>query len=69
MPWLKTAANITAKILFRGNQTAARKRAGMSNGTFYNRKQHPEKITLSEFGPLAADLNDEEIVEIVRAWK
>ena len=69
MPWIRTPANITVRKLFSGNQSEAMKRARMTNGTFYARKKHPGDIKLSELGPLAADLNDEEIIEIVRAWK
>ena len=68
MPRLRTPAAITAKILFFGKQTDIRKRSGMSNGTYYNRKENPGKITLAELGTLAADLTDEEIVKLVRAW-
>ena len=66
---IRTPASITAKILFYGNQAALRKRAGMSNGTYYNRKENPGMITLKELGPLAADLTDEVIIQIVRAWE
>lgn len=71
MPWVKTPANITVRELFtkQGSQEQLRKRARMSNGTFHRRKTHPEDIRLEEFGKLSAELEDAEIVKIVRAWK
>lgn len=45
------------------------KRTGIARRTLYNKKQNPGDIKLREFGPLAADLNDAEIIEIVRAWE
>ena len=69
MPWIKTAANITKRSLFRGHMTELSKRTGICRTTLYSRRKEPGNITLSEFGSLAADLNDDEIVEIVRAWE
>ena len=71
MPWLKTPANITIRELFtkQGDQEKLRKRARMANATFYRRKEKPGQIRLEEFGKLSANLDDDEIVKIVRAWK
>lgn len=69
MPWIKTPANITVRKLFSGKMTEKARATGITRRTLYNKKKDPGKITLAEFGPLSADLNDDEIVEIVRAWK
>lgn len=61
----------TKWYLFRGNKTEIAKRTGITRETIYNRIKKPGDIKLSEFGQLVTinDLTDEQIINIVRAWK
>lgn len=61
----------TRWYLFRGNKTEMAKRTGIKRETIYNRIRKPGNIRLSELGQLVAvnDLTDEQIINIVRAWK
>ena len=68
MPRIRTPATITEWYLLRGKRADIIQQAGMTKSIYYNRKENPGELRLHEFGPLAKDLTDEQIVTIVRAW-
>lgn len=72
MPRIRTPASITARYLYSGNQSDLERQTGIIRRTLWNRRnKDPGATTLREFGALikANGLDDEEILEIVRAWE
>lgn len=69
MPRIRTPATITEWYLLRGKRSDIIQKTGMTKSIYYSRKDNPGDLKLQEVGPLAKDLTDEQIVEIVRAWE
>lgn len=71
MPRIRTPASLTSGYLYSGNQSELERETGILRRTLYNRRIRPGKTTLEELGPLvkALNLDDEEILKIVRAWE
>lgn len=71
MPKVQTPDNTTRKILFRKNKAEIMRMLGLaSRKSVYERIENPGKnIRLREFGVLAEELTDQEIVTIVRGYE
>lgn len=71
MPRIRTPSSIAVRYLYTGNQSELARKTGILRRTLYNRRIRPGKTTLEELGPLvkALNLDDEEILKIVRAWE